>query len=202
MKGYIIVGLICLVIGFFLGLFAMKTHPNNATVGILQNRDSIGFEQVMADTVMKFIETIVYKQSEPKITYIQKIDSIFIEKMKSYNLITKVIKKRNGDMTLFIYNQNDSLLKRIEFENVGQSFEITSQKNNVFVKSNLWDWNGIYFKSRLATPMNENWKKCALLDNGIYTGINFNNSIDLNIGIGYNKETKFNLNLETNIKIK
>lgn len=197
--------IIALIIGFGLGFYTHLScsKPNQiATGGILQNRDSIGYEVVMGDTIIVWYEKIVYKESKPIVTYIQKVDSVFIELMKDYDLITKVIKKRNGDMTLFIYNQNGKELKRLEFESVGNSFEITSQKNNVFVKSNLWNWNGIYFKSLFKNPINSNWKNEGVLDNSINTGINFNNLIDLNIGLGYNKINQFNINLETNIKLK
>lgn len=199
-KSHLITGAICLIIGIIIGLFLKSNYSNLANGGILQ-RDSIGFEVANSDTIIKFVEKIIYKQSEPKVVYIQKVDSVFIELMKDYDLITKVIKKRNGDLTLFIYNQNGKELKRMEFENVGNSFQVTSQRNNVFVKSNLWDWNGIYFKSRLSAPLNENWKNELMLDNGVYTGITFNNLIKLDIGVGYNKQG-FNANLETQIKLK
>jgi hypothetical protein len=203
-KHYIIIAILFLAYSvaiFFWGR-ASVNPPQIATGGILQNRDSIEYEVAMSDTVIKWYEKIVYKQSEPKVIYIQKVDSAFIEVMKDYDLITKVIKKRNGDMTLFIYNQNGKELKRMEFENVGQSFQITSQKNNVFVKSDLWNWNGLYFKSQLKVPLNNNYLKETYLENGLFTGINFNNIIDLNIGISYNKLENIKGILETKIKIK
>lgn len=194
--------IVAFIIGLIIGILISKNNYTTATGGIVQSRDSIGYEEVLKDTVIKWYEKIIYKQVNPKVTYIQTADTIFQEVIKDFDLIFKVIKKRNGDLTLFAFNRGGELVKKYEFENVGNAFQITSLKNNIFVKSNLWSWNGVYLKSEAKTTIDNEWKNNLIIDNGIYTGINFNNIIDLNMGIGYNKQTKFNINLETKIKLK
>ena len=68
--------------------------------------------EVQRDTVIKWYEKIIYKQSDPEIIYVQKIkrdtihrtDSILITRYRSFDLITKLDKSGNN-LIIKTYNE-------------------------------------------------------------------------------------------------
>lgn len=182
----------------------MSPPPESALGSILQGGDSIGFYQAMQGGKIEIVEKLVYKQIKPEVVYIQSIknDTLLIKELEKLDLMQSVQRFNNGDMIIFTYNQYGKLLKKLLIENTGTAFTLTSQNGGVFIKSRLWNWNGLYFQSQLKVPLNNNYLKETYLENGLFTGINFNNIIDLNIGISYNKLENLKGILETKIKIK
>ena len=99
-------------------------------------------EQVKRDTVVKFLEKVIYKQLEPKIIYKQHTDTIFRETMKKKDVMIR-IEKDEEDMSIYAYNEEAGEVKEYEFEDVGEDFIATSVDGNIMMQSQRFDWTGV-----------------------------------------------------------
>lgn len=155
------------------------------------------------DTVVKWYEKIIYKESKPKVIYEQIVsDPIYREKIKAMDVMLKVNKVRNK-LNIYAYNHNDSLLKEYVYEDVGSDFTATSRGGSIFVKSKKWYWQGINavagYRWQIADL--KEWKNGNIFA-GLRTGIDYMDKAGLNVG-GYwdFKGKKVFLQTELNLKI-
>jgi hypothetical protein len=155
-------------------------------------------KELKNDTVIKWYDKIVYKKIEPEKIYLQKTDTVFIERTKELDLMLQV-KKENKKLIIKAVNQNGKTMKEYVYENVYNDFTAVSQKDNIYVKSKMLYWN------KINSIINVQWsmfrEKRINIYFGLETGISLKNKIDLNAGVLYSPDTK-DLLLNTNLKIK
>ena len=184
-----------------------------APVYLNPNLETQREREVQRDTVIKWYEKIIYKQSEPEIVYVQKIkrdtihrtDSILITRYRSFDLITKLDKSGNN-LIVKTYNDRDSLLKEYTFSDVYNDFTITSQTNNLFVKTNKLQWDGLSgFISAEAKEKSTTGKPVLLnLDYrvGLSTGYTFQNKLSASASAGYDFPFSNSLFINLNLKVR
>lgn len=128
------------------------------------------------DTIIKLYERILTKKTEPEIIYIKTIDTLFVEKIKDYDVMLQV--KKSGDQLIIrAVNITGKILKEIIYEDIGDNFIATSATNKVVVKSQRFYFTGIEPYIRYGMPMTEQWKK-GKIETGIRAGISFMNKFD------------------------
>jgi hypothetical protein len=190
--------LIILLIIIFKQIFPSKARIND-TVFLKDTSILTRYEKELEkDTVIKWYDKIVYKKSKPEIIYLQKVDTIFIEKTKELDLMLQV-KKENNKLIIKAINQDGNILKEFIYDDVYNNFTAVSQKDNIYVNSKIFYWN------RFNAILNAQWSifsdKRLDVNFGLETGINFKNKLDINAGVLYSPKIK-NLIFNTNLKIK
>lgn len=198
MNWFLVLTIIILLIIILKQIFSVKSGFNRTVVlkdtSILTRYEN----ELKKDTIVKWYEQIVYKKAEPEIIYLQKIDTVFIERTKELDLMLQV-KKENKKLIIKAVNQNGKILKEYVYNDVYNDFTAISQKDNIYVKSKMFYWN------RLNSIINVQWsmlkEKKLNINFGLETGINFKNTLDISAGVLYSPDTK-DLLLNTNLKIK
>ena len=169
--------------------------------------------EVQTDTVVRWYEKIVYKQVEPKIIYVQKLqrdtvnhtDSVFIELVRHTDVMLKLDKKGTS-LVVKAFNQNDSLVKEYIFDDVYSNFTVTAQQNNLFVKTQKLYFDGL---SLLAgASLRSSLLKHNLLNSldyyaGLQSGFTYKERVSLLGDVGYdfgvNPDFIFKLSLKLNL---
>lgn len=154
--------------------------------------------EIKRDTVYKIIDRIVAKKEKPEKIFIQKIDTIFIDKIKNYDLPLR-IEKSNSQLKIQSVNINDSLLKEYVYKDVTKDFILTSVKNNLQLKTQ----NFYFYKPEIGVnyQYNINNKK-SNYSLSLESGIAFRERITLNAVSIYKsdpKEFKFGFSLKFKI---
>ncbi|MBM4158580.1 MAG: hypothetical protein FJ216_07360 [Ignavibacteria bacterium] len=155
--------------------------------------------ELSRDTIVKWYEKIQYYKPDPKTIYVQKVDTVFIESSKSLDLMLKVDKIGNK-LYIKAINQNGKIIKEYIYDNIGEELHISSQQNNISVKSRLIYYDGIAI---FAQAYSNQFKLINQFeyDIGLETGINYLNKHRLTAGIFYNKSSKFNVFIKSKFKI-
>lgn len=192
------------VIFAFISSFLFNNSSNEDNIVKTDTNTVIRYEtKVKHDTVVKWYENVVYKQSKPEIVYQQKVDTQFLETSKDLDVMLNV-EKDGKDLKIYALNQNGKLLKEYIYHNIGNDFIATSTNNNIFIKSQLWYWNGINPLIKYTIPVHTDMKlNSGDINVGISTGINYNNTLYLSPAILYdvtNKDVKLDFELNYNIK--
>jgi hypothetical protein len=178
------------LINYVEGLFGSSGSDRTETVYI---HDTTVVEryhaEVKRDTVVKWYEKIIWKESEPQTVYYTKTDTVFRDRVKKLNVMLKVEKKKDR-LKIFAYDQDELLLKEMDYR-VGADFTAVSTDENVFVKSKRWYWNGIKTIVNYELPFDfaQSW------ENGntrleINTGINYMDKAGIEIGPVYDATRK------------
>jgi ATP-dependent RNA circularization protein (DNA/RNA ligase family) len=113
--------------------------------------------EIRRDTVIKWYERIVTKQSDPVIIYKQKVDSVFLERIRYQDVMLK-LEKRGKNLKIFAVNEKDSTLKEYFFDDVYSNFTATSAVGNIFVKSNRYELEPFRFSLRIGGPV-DTWSQ-------------------------------------------
>jgi len=173
----------------------------NANSGIIINDSNVVTRYLYkTDTVVKWYEKIIWKQSKPIVTYVQKVDSVFLEKIKYYDFMLR-LKKSGSMLDVYAINLQDSILKESHWL-VGDDFEISSKANSLFVQSKLWYWEGVSLKGGYELPLIEKTQlKKGSYNIGLETGINYMDKVGLNTSLNYNSDRKLNAKLELKYKL-
>jgi len=142
--------------------------------------------EIKRDTVYKIIDRIVTKKEKPEKIYIQKIDTLFIEKIKNYDLPLR-IEKSNSQLKIQSVNINDSLLKEYIYKDVTKDFILTSVKNNLQLKTQ----NFYFYKPEIGINYQYNLNnKKSNYSLSIESGISYRERITLNAVSIYKSEPK------------
>lgn len=157
------------------------------------------------DTVIKWYERIVYQKSEPEKIFVKDVDSVFIEKWRNHDVMLSVT-KRGSQLDIFALNEIGQVLKRYTYEDVQRDFTVTSQEDNLFVKSKNWYWESPEVFAGIGTSRstyeNLDVKKLQLKQfdyrGGIRTGLNYKDKI----GIELEGITDTDLNWQAFINLK
>lgn len=153
-------------------------------------------ERLRVDTTIKFIDRVVWKEVPAKIVIQQKIDSVFIERIKSFDFMLG-LEKKNTRLRVFAVNLQDSLIKERYFENVGNDFTVYSKARGVFVKSKRFYWEGLQLQGSYSF---KNLKyDGGTVPVGLRTGINYMGRAGLEVSSEYNFMLK---EFETKITVK
>jgi len=138
------------------------------------------------DTVIKWYEKIIYKQLEPEKVYVQKVDTQFIEKSKSMDVMLNV-RKKGRDLTIYALNQNGMLLKEYHYT-VGDDFTATSATDRLVVKTKKFYWTGIDANTEVYM------KPQDIIHNNFYTKFKYRASVET--GISYYDYVRLKLGVE------
>jgi hypothetical protein len=179
-------------------IFPVK--PDNNHTSILKDTTIFSrYEQELKkDTVIKWYDKLIYQKSVPEKIYIQKTDTVFIETLKNMDLMLQV-KKSNNKLIIRAVNQNGMTIKEYVYEDIYNDFIATSKRNDIFVKSKTFYWNGVNSIFNVQWSMFKDRK--LNVNFGLETGVDYKNTVDFNAGAFYMPSTK-DLLLNTNLKIK
>lgn len=136
--------------------------------------------ELKRDTVVKWFEKIVYKNSEPKYIYHQKTDTVFRDKVKTLDVMLKVNKSKNK-LNIYAYDNNNMLLKEYVYYDVAPEFTATSVTGDIKVKSKLFYFSPAVF-TRFETDYILNDKQ---LSAGIKSRLSYKDIVQLELGTGY-----------------
>lgn len=183
--------ILIIVLGFF--YFTTCNQPNTSNTVFIHDTTIVERfnTEIKRDTVVKWLEKVVTQENKPEVVYFDRVDSVFIVQFKDHDVMLSV-KKQGNDLYIYALNENGKLLKQYVYHDVGNSFTATSQANNIFVKSQIWYWDG--FNTYIETSLNfKNISKdfYEKLDYklGLETGINYKSKLDLKLGIQRNFTT-------------
>jgi hypothetical protein len=135
-------------------------------------KDSVNYIPVMADTIVVnkyinqvktvkepvFIDRIITKYKTPETIYQQKVDSIFIQKLKYIEPMLSV-KKNKNKITIYSYNGKDTVLKEYTFDDVGNSFDAISDSGKITVRSPWIEFDGVDITARGMFALNKAYHK-------------------------------------------
>lgn len=192
-KGFIIITLFALI--WF--KCKHKIYDNASGIYIHDTNTVIKYEKELSkDTVIKWYEKIIYRKSEPDIVYYNRLDTLKIKEIQYKDLMLKV-NKENNRLRIYAVNENDSLIKELIFDNVGNNFVASSVVNNIIVKTQKIYFNKIepYFQFKYNI---KDYNK--IYDFGVKSGINYMNKIYISPFIEYNNFDKCNFGIEASIK--
>lgn len=154
-----------------------------------------------ADTVILWRDKILYKQSDPKIIYVQS-DSLVRENLRNKDLMIS-LKKENDILRIFAHNSEDSVIKEYFFEGVNRDFTATAMTGNIMVKSQKFYWNGISAESEIGLNLNDLSKYDKINSYtktiSLSTGWNYEEKIGFDVGVKYDFDLK-NYSLLTKLK--
>jgi hypothetical protein len=164
------------------------------------NRKQAGI--TASDTVIKFVNKIVYRQAEPVVIYYSKADTNLLQQLPKLDVMTN-FEKNGDDVRIFAVNATDSTIKEYEFADIGPYFTVTSQHGKLFLKTRRAWWNGINIKGEYQ--MN-NFRGIKNFDKAFMLGLesDFNLGTKFNIGVNpkYDfQNNDFQLNVFAKIKV-
>jgi hypothetical protein len=205
-----ILGLIIYAVCFLLLSYALARIASCKKIGDIGNTIIIHdttvvtrYErEVKRDTVVKWYERIALRKPEPDYVYVQKTDSVFSEKFKTYDLMLKVDKA--GDVLIIkALNKSDSLIKEYVWSDIGRDFILTSQNKNLSLKTQNLYWTGVTSRFALRNDL-RTLKEITEYDYtaGLNTGISYMDKLTLTLGAEYSLKNKSAyLNLELNCRL-
>lgn len=142
--------------------------------------------KIKRDTVIKWYEKIIYKEVKPNTVFVQKVDTQFIEKTKSMDVMLNVNKK-GRDLTIYALNQYGQLLKEYHYT-VGDDFTASSATNKLVVKTKKFYWTGLEASTEAYIKPGE------LIHKDFYTKFNYRASVES--GISYYDYLSLKLGIE------
>lgn len=135
------------------------------------------------DTVIKWYEKIIYKQSQPEVVYYQKTDTVFINQAKKLDLVMK-LEKKGSWVSAYTINFRDTLLKQSIYTGIGNNFTVTAQDGELFVKSQKIYFNPLLFKYEQSRSLSS--LKSFRHNIQALTGFNYLDKTHFNVGLKYN----------------
>lgn len=197
---YLIPALICLLIGIFATLHFGKSNP---TTTVLYDTTLVTrYEtKLQTDTVVKWYQKIVYKKAEPEKILVQKVDSVFIDKIQEQDVMLQV-EKKGDELKIIALNQFGKTLKEYTYKDIGRDFIASSINNNISVKAKKLYWNGLNTNIDYTIPVQN---KLTLKDGqyqiGLSSGITYLDKTDLNL-IGKYDLTSKDIFVGLQLKVK
>ena len=155
-------------------------------------------KELKRDTVVRWLEKINYKISEPEKILFQETDTEFVENAKNLDLMLQV-RKENDNIVIKAIDQSGKIFKELTYNNIGNDFIATSTKNNIIIKSKKFYWNGLNTVTEVNYDLNDFQFKNHELRFGLNTGFNYLDKYNFVTGLYYsiyNKSlsTKFGIN--------
>ena len=162
----------CLIL-FILIFYTVKYFKNRDKLDALSmQRDTTILyryrQELKRDTVVKWYEKIRYTKNKPSKIGIQKADSLSKSELMDKNLIFK-INKDDEHLIIKALDVNGDLIKEYDFKDIGRDFSISSQKDNIFVKSKNLYFNGLDIYAGYCADNELNGQVIL----GISTGLNW-----------------------------
>ena len=146
-------------------------------------------KELTRDTVIKWYEKIKYIRNKPEKVYYQNTDSNEVNSFRDKDIIFKVDKEKD-ELIIKTLNEKDMKIKEYRFEGTGRDFILVSQKDNLYLKSKLFYFNGIDVninynvfnekKYYVSVSSGINWRERIFLKG--FCGYEFRNGI-LNAGV-------------------
>jgi len=189
------IGLITLyVIGIgFLIYSLIRTNAKPDTVYLYDTTIVTHYEnKLITDTVVKWYEKILFQKVKPDTVKWMRVDTVFLEKVKTMDVMIRVEKKGNI-LLITAVNQEGKKIKEYVYDRVYDNFIAVSQDSNISIKTQHWYWNGLEvfgnvtlggdkFLNRKFTDLN--------YDVGLKTGFNLHEKYYFNIGTKYDFQSK------------
>jgi hypothetical protein len=158
------------------------------------------YEKTIArDTVIKFTDRFIYKYPKPEKIYMQKTDTVFLNRKLSYDLPLR-IEKENGELKINTINFLDSTFKEYLFKNTGGNFTLNAAEKKLLLKTRNFGFDKPSFGAGIIYPSfrnPEDWDMKITAE----TGFSFREKAFLILsGNYYVKEQRVNLSLSLKFK--
>ncbi len=148
---------------------------------------------------INYTDKIVYRKSEPEKIYLQRVDTVFINRINSFDLPVR-IEKSGDEMNVKAVNIKDSVLKEYVFRNISRDFVLSPVNRNLTLKTKNY-----YFEKPLVSissnyPLSDRstYPEYTL---GIESGLSYREKIFFTAGIKYGtKEEKLKLGISLKYK--
>lgn len=138
------------------------------------------------DTIYRFTDRIIYRNLKPDVVYVQKIDTIFSEKISGYDLPLR-LEKSGSEMILKAVNIKDSVLKEYAYRDIGKDFSVTSVRGGFKIRSKNFYFDRPELSLRTAYLPGD---KSAGYELSAETGVSFRDKISIHAGCGYESHGK------------
>jgi hypothetical protein len=180
--------------------YFVKNNKSDEAIFIPDTNIIVRYEkELKRDTVYKFTDKVVYKKSEPEKIYIQRADTVFINRINSFDLPIR-IEKRGDVLNVKAVNIKDSVLKEYVFRDMSRDFVLNSVNRNLLLKSKNYYFEKPLFSFSLNYPLSEKstYPEYTL---GLESGLSYREKMFLTAGIKYGtKEEKLKLGISLKYK--
>ena len=103
------------------------------------------------DTVIKWYEKVIYKESKPTYIYYQTVDTVFLKSIKGYDFMLRV--QKDGDkLYITAVNLDGHIIKEYIYDDVSDNFTAVSKDSAIYVKSKFFEYEGISLCTQLMFP--------------------------------------------------
>jgi len=137
--------LIIIGLGIWMTLNLIKSDVPEPSPAVLYKRDTVTVVEYK-DVIKyrdKFIYKTIYTNVTPLVPSAEVVhDTTFINSVKYRDMILSLEKQRKK-IIVFGWNENDSLLKKYEFENVGNEFVAYADSGAVRIDKKRVEWTGL-----------------------------------------------------------
>ncbi len=178
-----LLAILIIVVIFIIWSYLLKSCNQSSNNTVLIHDTTIVtkyFETIKHDTVVKWYDRWFQKKSNADTIYWTKIDSLFIVKFKDHDVIIS-LKKSGCDLDVYALNEDKIILKEYKYKDVCKDFLITSQSNNLYVKSQFLYWDKPFIELEYRNNFGMTYRQIGI---DIRSGINYNDKLYLNAGIG------------------
>lgn len=192
-------GLILIILFAAILYFAKKNKNSEFEMTLDTNVVKRYEKEIKRDTVYRLIDNIIYKKSSPEKIYVQRVDTVFISKINSYDLPLR-IEKTGNEMNVKAVNIKDSVLKEYVFRNISRDFVLNSLNRNLTVKAKNFYFEKPMLVLSLSHELSGNNNSTRYIV-GMESGLSYREKIYLSAGIKYlPKEEKLNAGISLKFK--
>jgi hypothetical protein len=154
--------------------------------------------EIGRDTVFRFIDRLVNNQLTPQKIFIQKTDTVLIEKISKYDLPVR-LEKYGSDLNLKTVNIFDTTVKEYKFNNLGNDFTLVPVKDNIIIKSKNYYLYKPDISFRITYPQQKFKFSYEIFSE---TGMSYKDKIFILAGLGYeNVKNKFFISVTLKLKL-
>lgn len=182
-------------------VFYFTKHNKKEDVMIIHDTNVIKKyeKEIIRDTVYNFRDKIVYKKSVPEKIYVQRVDTVFTDRISSFDLPLR-IEKKGDEMNVKAINLEDSVLKEYVFRDIGRDFVLTPLRRNLKLKTR----NYYFDKPILSVSLNyelSGGNGNTYYAFGLESGISYREKMYLTSDLKYTtKEDKFRIGISIKFK--
>lgn len=157
--------------------------------------------QVSKDTSTSLLEIPFKTHLKPITVYQQKAKGNYVAETNKKDLVTSM-KATKSELSVFAFNNSDSLIKEYKFDNPGRQFSLVTQNGNIYVKSYDWYWRTLMLTGGITTTAdNYDWQNVNKKV-GLKTRLEWKDRIELEASVKHNlTEAPALKNLELNIEL-
>ncbi|MDD5360913.1 MAG: hypothetical protein PHN88_02180 [Ignavibacteria bacterium] len=172
-----------------------KYNDNRIEIGdtnILRKYES----EISHDTVFRFIDKLANNHLTPQKIYVQKTDTVFIEKITKYDLPIR-LEKSGRNLNVKTVNIFDTIVSEYKFDNLGNDFTLVPVKENIIIKSRNFNFCRPDVSIKLYPQQKLKFNYEIISE----TGVSYKDKIFIIAGFGYgNEKNKFFMSVSLKLK--